>query len=66
MFLKLDMEEVMNIFLWLLYPSFVFELIRPRVCYGGLDIHDEYHLEIVATTELRDSIGVFPPFPFDI
>ena len=44
MVLRLDSQEVMDRFLWLLYPGFTFELIRPTVDYGGLGIHNDYHL----------------------
>ena len=51
----------MDRFLWLLYPGFTFELIRPRVDYGGLGI-----LKAVKDTHLKDCIGVFAQFPYDI
>lgn len=66
MIVRLDSEEVMNMVCWLLYPTFTFKLIKSRIDYGGLNIHGEYHLKVVAYTELRDSIGEFPPFPYEI
>ena len=52
----------MDRFVWLLYPGFGFELIRPRVNYGGLGLCNDYHLEAVNDTQLKECIGMFPPF----
>lgn len=46
--------------------SIHFWLIRPKIDYGGLGIHGDYHLKIVAETELKDCIGIFPTFPYEI
>ena len=46
--------------------AFTFELIRPRVDYGGLGVCNDYHLEAFNDTQLKDCIGIFPPFPYDI
>lgn len=45
MVLRLDSEDVMDRILWLLSPSFTFELIRPKVDYGGHGIHVDWHLK---------------------
>lgn len=64
MILRLDSQEIMDRFLRLLYPGFTFELIKPRVDYGGLEIPNDYHLKAVKDTHLKDCIGVFAPFPY--
>lgn len=66
MVLRLDNEDIMDRFLWLLYPSFTFDLIKPKVEHDGLGSHGDYHLMIAADTELKDTIGFFPSFPYEI
>ena len=66
MILRFDTQDIMDRFVWLLYPVFTFELIRPKVDYGGLRIPNDYHLKAIKDTHIKDFIGVFPPFPYDI
>ena len=66
MILRLDSQEVMERFLWLLFPGLSVELIRPKVDYGGMGLRSEYHLKVVKDTNVRDCVGMFPSFPYDI
>lgn len=66
MVVRLDSDYAMERFLWLLYPGFAFELVNPRVSIGGLGIHAEYHLRVGRESQFRDTVAIFPPFPFDI
>ena len=66
MILRFDTQNIMDRFVWLLYLGFTFELIRPRVDYGGLGITNDYHLKAVKATHLKDCLGVFPPFLYEI
>ena len=66
MILRLDSQEVMERFMWMLFPGLSVEIIRPKVDYGGLGIQTQYHMKIVKETNLRDCVGMFPSFPYDI
>ena len=52
--------------MWMLFPGLSVEIIRPKVDYSGLGIQTQYHMKIVKETNLRDCVGMFPSFPYDI
>ena len=60
MILRLDSQDVMERFLWMLFPGLAVEIIRPKVDYGGLGIQSQYHLKIAKETNFRDCVGMFP------
>ena len=66
MILRLDSQEAMDRFLWLLFPDLSVELSRPKVDYGGMGLRNEYHLKVVEDTNVRECVGMFPSFPYDI
>ena len=66
MILRLDGQDIMERFMWMILPGLSLEIIRPKVDYGGLGVQMQYHMKFVKETNLRDCVGMFPSFPYDI